>query len=70
MEVRRPGDGSVEPLPGDVRELVVEYGDGFLDGAALEGVACPAVVMNEVFLIKLTGSVMALLSVTISPPPP
>ena len=36
FEVRRPGDGSVEPLSGDVRELVVEDGDGFLYGVALE----------------------------------
>ena len=30
-----------------MRELVVEDGDGFLDGAALEGVAGLAVVMND-----------------------
>ena len=70
LEVRRLGDGSVEPLPGDVRALVVEDGDGFIDGVALEGVAGPAVVMNEVLLIRLMGGVMALLSVIMSPPPP
>jgi hypothetical protein len=48
FEVRRPADCSVEPLSGGVRELVVEDGNGFLDGAALEGVAGPAVVMNKV----------------------
>ncbi len=37
LEVRHLGDGTVEPLMGGVRELVVEDGDGFLYGAALEG---------------------------------
>ena len=50
LEVRSPGDGSVEPLPGGVRELVVKDGDGILDGAALQGVAGPTVVMHEVLL--------------------
>ena len=55
FEVRRPGYGGVEPLPGDVRELVVEDGDGFLYGAALEGVAGPAVVVDEVLLDQADG---------------
>ena len=48
IEVRTLGDGSVEPLSGGVRELVVEDGDGFLDGVALEGVAGFAVVAHGV----------------------
>ena len=55
FEVRRLGDGRVEPRPGDVRERVVEDGDGFLDGAALEGVAGPAVVVDEVLLDQADG---------------
>ena len=55
LEVGSPGDGGVEPLPGDERELVVEDGDGLVYGAALEGVAGPAVVMHEVLLDQADG---------------
>ena len=55
LDVRRFGDCSLEPLPGGVRELVVEDGDGILDGVALEGVAGPAVVMHEVLLDQADG---------------
>ena len=38
VDVRSLGDGSVEPLPGGVRELVVEDGNGVVDVVALESV--------------------------------
>ena len=50
LEVRRPRGRRVEPLPDGVGKLVVVYGDGVLDAAPLKGVACPAVVVNEVIL--------------------
>ena len=55
LQVRGPGDRRVEPLPSDVRELVVEDGDGLVDVASLEGVAGPAVVVYEVLLDLMDG---------------
>ena len=49
---------------------MVEDGDGFLDDAALEGVAGPAVVMNEVFLDQADGERDGVAQRCHPPPPP
>jgi hypothetical protein len=67
LAVRGLGPRRVEPLLVGVGELVVEDGGSVVDVAALEGLAGLAVVVTRLFLIKLVGSVMALLSVIIPP---
>ena len=53
LEVRGPGDRCVEPLPSDVRGLVVEDRDGLVDVASLEGATGPAVVVYEVLFDQI-----------------
>ena len=48
LQDRGLGDRRVEPLPRDVRELVVEDRDGLVDAASLDGVAGPSVVVYAV----------------------
>ena len=55
FEVRGLGDRRVEPLPIDIRELVVEDRDGLVDSASLEGVTGSTVVVYEVLLDQMEG---------------
>ena len=55
FEVCCLGDCRVEPLPIDIRELVVEDRDGLADAASLEGVTGSTVVVYEVLLDQRDG---------------
>ena len=55
FELRGPCDRRVEPLPIDVRELVVEDFDGLIDAASLEGVTGSTVFAYDVLLGQMDG---------------